>query len=160
MFNRFSVRVGEWDQSTEEDCFTDDQNKKECAKPVQDIRIESYKVHEMYNDALSVNDIMVIKLVHPVKYERNIKTICLPTNENELITKTVDLQNLIISGWGKTEHKKVSNVLLYALIPYLPLEECKERMIEDGIETIFYESHICAGGADLKDSCQGKIYRK
>ena len=155
MFNRFSVRVGEWDQSTEKDCVMPEMTN--CAPPVQNIRVESYKVHEMYNDALSVNDIMVIKLEHKVKYARNIKTICLPTNENEILSKSIDLQKLTISGWGKTEHKKISNILLYADIPYLPLEKCKETMIEDGIETILYESHICAGGHNLTDSCQGKL---
>ncbi|CAO1430413.1 unnamed protein product [Diamesa hyperborea] len=152
-YELFSVRVGEWDLSTEVDCTAPENT--ECASPVQDIKVESYKVHEMYNDALSVNDIMVIQLEHEVTYDRNVKTICLPTNENELITKTIEIDKLIISGWGKTEHKKASDVLLFAEIPYLPLDGCKERMKEDGIELILYESHICAGGADLKDTCSG-----
>ncbi|CAO1430949.1 unnamed protein product [Diamesa tonsa] len=150
-YELFSVRVGEWDLSTEKDCV----DNEACAPPVQDIKVEKYKLHGMYNDALSVNDIMMIKLEHKVTYDRNVKTICLPTNENELITKTIEIKELVISGWGKTEHKKASDVLLFAEVPYLPLDGCKQRMKEDRIPLILYESHICAGGADLKDSCSG-----
>ncbi|CAO1430419.1 unnamed protein product [Diamesa hyperborea] len=152
-FELFSVRVGEWNLSTEKDC--DDPDNMFCAPPVQDIKVESYKVHEMYNESLNANDIMVIKLERSVEYNRSVKTICLPTDENELITKTIDLHKLPISGWGRTEHKKASDVLLHAEIPYLLLDGCKKRMKEDGIDLILYESHICAGGADLNDSCIG-----
>ena len=155
LFNRFSVRLGEWDQSTEKDCFTEYGSEIYCAPPVQDIRIESYKVHEMYNDALSVNDIMVIKLEHPVKYARNIKTICLPTNENELITKAINLEQLTITGWKKNEQRSDSDIMLFAENPFIPSDECREKLIEKGIDIKLYESHICAGGDDMKDSCLG-----
>ncbi|CAO1430940.1 unnamed protein product [Diamesa tonsa] len=155
-YELFSVRLGEWDLSTENDCIGDINAKNIfCAPPVQDIKVEKYKFHKMYNEALSVNDIMMIKLEHPVEYTRNIKTICLPTNENELITKAVDLDKLTTTGWRKTEHKKASDVLLFAEVPYLPLDGCKEKFKEDGIPLTLYESHICAGGANLKNSCIG-----
>ena len=148
LFNRVSVRVGEWDINTEKDCIMSDLSA--CAPPVQDIKVESYKVHEMYNDTLEVNDIMMIKLEHPVKYTRNIQTICLPTNENEIISKTVDLQHLIVTGWSRK-----SDILLFIQMNYVPLEECKERLIEDGIKTKLYESNICAKKENLEDPCLG-----
>ena len=156
MFNSVSVRLGEWDQSTEMDCFPNqnDQNKV-CASPVQDIKVKSYKLHEKYNDNLKVNDIMLIKLEHPVHYERNIKTVCLPTNEDELISKAIG--NLTIAGWGKTEFalNSHSDILLYAHIPFLPLKNCTKRMKDEGLTIQLQQSHICAGGVNGQDACQG-----
>lgn len=148
--------MGEWDQSTERDCDAEN----ECASPVQDIKVESYKVHEMYNDEFSINDILLIKLEHPVKYERSVQTICLPTNENELITKALNINKLIITGWGKTENADYSDILMYANIPYLPLDKCLEKMKEHGVKKQFDSSHICAGGVNLKDTCQGNYNQK
>ncbi|CAO1432197.1 unnamed protein product [Diamesa serratosioi] len=151
-YKLFSVILGEYDQSTEEDCLPD---KSLCQPPVQEIEVESYKLHELYSDELSVNDIMIIKLKHPVEYKSNIKTICLPTNENQLITKALNKKKLTITGWGRTEFNKTSDVMLYANIPYLTLDECKARMKKEKINIILHPSHICAGGADSKDSCEG-----
>ena len=153
MFNSVSVRLGEWDQSTEMDCTND--IKTDCAPPVQDIKVESFKVHEMYNDELSVNDIMMIKLEHPVQYARNIRTICLPTDENEIISKSVDLEQLTITGWGREGQKSYSDIMLFDQLSYLPLDECKEKIKVDGMETELYESHICAKIVNLEDSCLG-----
>ena len=43
MFNSVSVRLGEHDQSTDKDCIMSDLT--DCAPPVQDIKVKSYKVH-------------------------------------------------------------------------------------------------------------------
>ena len=153
MPNSVSVRLGEHDQSTDKDCIMPDLT--DCAPPVQDIKVESYKVHEMFHRKSKMNDIMVIKLEHPVKYTRNIKTICLPSNENEIISKTVDLQNLIVTGWIRKKQKSMPDILLFTQMNYIPLDECKERLIEDGIKTKLRESNICAKNVNLEDSCLG-----
>ena len=107
----------------------------------------------MFHRRSKMNDIMMIKLEHPVQYTRNIKTICLPTNENEILSKTVDLQNLIVTGWSRKKQKSKSDILLFTQMNYVPSEECKERLIEDGIRTKLYESNFCAKKVNLNDPC-------
>lgn len=80
--------------------------------------------------------------------------------ENESIINTVDIEKLTITGWGVTENGSTSDILLYAHIPFVPLEKCDERLKDVGIKIVLHPSHICAGGVGLKDSCKGNIIIK
>lgn len=88
-----SVRLGEWDLSTEEDCDGGFCN----AKPV-DIPIEKKIPHESY-DALSLeqhNDIALVMLARDVPFAAFSQPICLPAED-----KPYDTRKFVVAGWGK-----------------------------------------------------------
>lgn len=72
----FSVRLGEYDLSTDQDCFMGD-----CIDPPVNIAVEKLIPHENYapTSKSQENDIALIRLSKPVKYTSKIclnLTIC------------------------------------------------------------------------------------
>lgn len=59
--HRVSVRLGEYDIDTENDCQTID-DETVCAEPVQDIPVETVNFHHNYNNPKWSNDIALIRL--------------------------------------------------------------------------------------------------
>lgn len=100
--HRSSVRLGEWDTNSVEDCEDDI-----CSDPPLDVPVEERIVHENYMPAskLQENDIALLRLSNTVAYTDWIKPICLPTSEH---LRTISYQDVAMSvaGWGKTENGK------------------------------------------------------
>ncbi|XP_077300206.1 CLIP domain-containing serine protease HP8-like isoform X2 [Arctopsyche grandis] len=148
------VRVGEHSLDTEEDCEGPDYDKL-CASPPQDFLIESVFIHPQYNVPRLQNDIALIKL-GPIDFSKNnVIPICLPVSE-ELRNLKLEGLSVKIAGWGITENKTSSNVLLQARVPVMTNPQCAEAyksLLPVGT-TIGYKQ-ICAGGATGSDSCKG-----
>lgn len=94
-----SVRVGEWDLSTEQDCDDDI-----CSGSAIDIPFGEVITHEGYvpSSAAQENDIALIRLSRPVTFTDFVRPICLPVQSN-LRNKILDGVNMDVAGWGKTE---------------------------------------------------------
>lgn len=69
IYFRVSVRLGEWNTDTEEDCNVINRRKICSEKPI-DVRVESTIVHENYdvNDDNRYNDIALVRLSRQVSY--------------------------------------------------------------------------------------------
>lgn len=97
---RSSVRLGEWDTNSAEDCEDDT-----CSDPPIDVAVEERISHENYNpnSKTQENDIALLRLSRSVSYTDWIKPICLPTAEHfrDLNYESVAMS---VSGWGKTEN--------------------------------------------------------
>ncbi|XP_044265791.1 serine protease easter-like [Tribolium madens] len=147
-----SVRLGEWDLNTNPDCSAVDN----CAPPVVDIPVEEKLTYKDNNsDVTSRHDIALIRLKHEVVYSDFIKPICLPNTIDE-ITKSYVGQKLIVTGWGKTETSKNSNIKLKVKVPVKKLSECELGFKNAyNIDISLNEYEICAGGEKGKDSCFG-----
>lgn len=139
-WNLSQVRLGETDLTSETDCEWSFKTPYCSYKPI-DIDIESIFAHELYNSQQgSPNDIALIKLKEKVQFNAFVKPICLP------IDKTINTNygSGIIIGFGKTESRNLSDVLLKTEIDIVDHENCMriyaahERKIED--------SQICAVG--------------
>lgn len=123
-FFRSSVRLGEYDTSTEQDCYRD-----KCTDAPVDVPIEKLIPHEKYvgSSRSQEHDIALIRLSRPVKYTSKlsslcvmgrlsiefyfrtteyIKPLCLPGGERlkALVYDDLDLE---VAGWGKTENGKI-----------------------------------------------------
>lgn len=66
---------------------------------------------------------------------RNVQTICLPVENNQMIDFIKKTSGkapvMIISGWGRTETSdQISDVLLEARVPYINPEECDRKLLE------------------------------
>ncbi|XP_059482715.1 trypsin 5G1-like [Neocloeon triangulifer] len=104
-------------------------------------------VHKQYNAQTHVNDIALLKLRKPVKFNEGIQPACLPSSA------TLDPPARMgeIAGWGRTMEKGMgSDRILRVEVPLLSQKECRMMMI--GPEKITDEM-LCAG-AKNKDSCQ------
>ncbi len=62
---RSSVRLGEWDTSTDEDC-----DRGDCSDPAVDVAVEEVITHESYNpnSKAQENDIALLRLSRSVAY--------------------------------------------------------------------------------------------
>lgn len=95
---RVSVRLGEWDISSEKDC-----QHQICSDAILDIEIKEIILHDDYvPDSVShEHDIALILLEQSVKFTKWIKPICLPTSE-EMKSKSYDGISIDVAGWGYT----------------------------------------------------------
>lgn len=144
------VRLGEWNTSSALDCFEAD----DCADAPVDIPVSMIFKHPAYNEnGGEENDIAVLRLATPVTYSYFIKPICLPS-EPELRTKTnYTGTKFVTAGWGRTEKKQQSDIKLKTAVDFVGNRECNQ--IYNQISRDISTKQLCAGGKDIKDSCQG-----
>jgi secreted trypsin-like serine protease len=121
-------------------------------KPVQDISIEETIPHPYYNitDPNFKNDIALIRLSQECDYSDFVKPICLPLTE-KLRQTSLDGATLTTAGWERAEDSSKSNVKLKAGVSVVPLETCRSMYLSKELWT----KQLCAGDADVNDSCIG-----
>ena len=147
-WNLTSVRLGEYDTSTERDCIPDGGNSEICAPDPVTVEIDQQIAHERYNPNArdQTFDIALLRLSRDVTFTDYIKPICLPTNASLP-------QLLHVAGWGKTEFKSESPVKLKLSLNLADMSTCSQRYKNAGVN--LGTGQICAGGQRGKDSCRG-----
>lgn len=112
-------------------------------------------IHPYYKPPARYNDIALIKLDRPVKFNDYIKPICLETNEN--LNNTFP----VATGWGQVGFGgAMSSVLQKVYLEYFTINECKKsyetiskRLLPNGIDEAL---HVCCGGRNkISDTCPG-----
>lgn len=143
-----SVRLGEYDTDTEEDCVKDSETTKVCADDPISVGVEEQIAHEEYRPLSRDQryDIALLRLTRDVPFTNFIKPICLPSNST---TGT----KFYVAGWGKTEVRSASNVKLKLAVPLANQEQCDQRYSNAGVR--LGHGQLCAGGQLGKDSCRG-----
>ncbi|KAK9881050.1 hypothetical protein WA026_014394 [Henosepilachna vigintioctopunctata] len=140
------IVLGEYDIRNKTDCFYNKYGT-DCADPVQEIQVESTKIHPGYMSGYADHDIGIVKLMWKVGFTDYIRPICLPSANLQLTKKDI----YMISGWGKTPEEKGSPVKRKARIEIVEREKCNEFA-----EAPLDNSKICAGGTgDGVDACSG-----
>lgn len=144
-----SVRLGEWDTSTDLDCDNGD-----CADPVVDVPVEQLIAHENYNpnSKAQENDIALIRLSWNVNFTDFIKPICLPTSET-LRNREYEGIRLEVAGWGKTENASFSNFKLKVGVDGVSNQQCNQAYSRHSVN--LGSGQLCAGGEKGFDSCRG-----
>jgi Trypsin len=96
-----TIRVGEWDLTTERDCDSKYEGENICNNGAQDIPIEERIPHPQYdpNANNQHHDIALIRLAQPIEYSEYVKPICLPSDP---ATGNLDFtaKTLSVAGWG------------------------------------------------------------
>lgn len=150
------VRLGEHTKNQEIDCNVykeeDGTEEKDCAGPVEDIKVESFVVHPDYNRPRYSNDIGLIRLARDVVMQDHIQPICLPATP-ELRSKQFD--KYIVTGWGTTENQSLSDVLLEAILPRVNNDVCQQKMTQNRLNVQLSDKQMCAGGEKQVDTCRG-----
>ncbi|XP_066493969.1 mannan-binding lectin serine protease 2 isoform X1 [Tiliqua scincoides] len=120
---------------------------------------ESAFVHQGFtNDDINFNnDIALIKLKHKVPINANVTPICLPEEDSRFHVNTSDIG--AVAGWGKTEKRRQSRVLMYTELQVVDSKKCKAAYANKrlrGKPLNVTENMICAGYEEGgKDSCSG-----
>ncbi|KAL1512801.1 hypothetical protein ABEB36_002328 [Hypothenemus hampei] len=148
-----SVRLGEYNTDTEEDCVKVGPSQTHCAPPAVDVAVEQNIPHKDYDphDLNQYNDIALLRLIRNVQFSDYIKPICLP--KGHLLTKSYVNENLIVAGWGKTETRSESNIKLKLEVPVNTAETCTRQYSQANVR--LGNTQLCAGGQKGKDSCRG-----
>lgn len=143
------VRLGEWNTTSDVDCFHDD-----CSGPVQDIPVEEIIAQENYDpqDSQQHHDIAMLRLAYNAQYNDFVKPICLPMT-NELRNSFFEGFDLEVAGWGKTETRTESEVKLKVRVPVVSLNRC--AAVYQRVSRTIESTQICAGGVQGQDSCRG-----
>ncbi|KAF2883819.1 hypothetical protein ILUMI_22350 [Ignelater luminosus] len=150
-----SVRLGEHNVKSDQDCEGDTPGLDYCSDPPIDVEVEEIIPREGFSlrSENLYEDIALLRLKKEVNYTDFIKPICLPLS-SELRYKAFSGERATVAGWGKTkESAKMSDMKLKVEIPVVSNHDCAE----------FYKKHngriaasqICAGGEKWQDSCQG-----
>jgi len=111
--------------------------------------------HPRYNPQRSyINDIAVIKLATPIKFNANVQPACLPS-EGETIADKVEG---IVAGWGYTKEGGAggtSDVLMQVTVPVVGSKTCARQYTSEGL-VIDANAMLCAGYSQGgKSVCQG-----
>ncbi|KAI9584871.1 hypothetical protein GQX74_006766 [Glossina fuscipes] len=149
-----SVRLGEWDTSTNPDCILNAYGEAFCAPKHIIVMIEHAVPHPLYkpNSKNSINDIGLLRLERNIRYNDFISPICLPRSaESNKIT--YDGTRMAVIGWGRDENSKENTIKMKASVVGVGAERCK-RFYRRKYVTLT-DSQICAVGDGGSDSCQG-----
>uniref|UniRef100_A0A8D8C1P1 Serine protease easter n=2 Tax=Culex pipiens TaxID=7175 RepID=A0A8D8C1P1_CULPI len=147
-----TVRLGENDINKEIDCNVYADEEDDCADPPQEIAVAEFIAHKLYSPSKRKNDIALIRLASPAKLSHSVKTVCLPIGS---MLRNPEPKDMIISGWGLTENNYISNILQYAKVSTVPLDECNRQLslLDNTIK--LDGSQVCANGKNKVDNCAG-----
>ncbi|KAJ8960295.1 hypothetical protein NQ318_004021 [Aromia moschata] len=121
-----SVRLGEHDLQSDKDCETIDKYTI-CADDPVDIPVENYTMHPDYDPVKLRNDIALVRVKEKIRFTSYIQPICLPF-ERHLRDRDMTNQVFTISGWGKTQSRKLggSPTLQFAAVRVWDQSECNK----------------------------------
>lgn len=99
-----SVRLGEWDTTTTQDCDDSLLNERVCSLPHVDVAIVEKIVHNLYeaNSRNQHHDIALLRMARKIEYTEFIKPICLPVDSS---VRSLSLSDVVltVAGWGKKQ---------------------------------------------------------
>ncbi|KAL9930757.1 phenoloxidase-activating factor 2 isoform 1-T1 [Glossina fuscipes fuscipes] len=138
------VRAGEWDT----------QNTNEIL-PHVDKQVKEKIVHEKYSRGTLYNDVALLILEEPYRWEENIRPVCLPESNTNF-----DGLRCFATGWGKDKfgrEGKYQVILKRIDLPVVPHATCEDQIRQTrlGLYYELHESFMCAGGELGKDTCKG-----
>lgn len=147
------VRFGEHDLNSQPDCHYIHE-RYICADDPVDVPVHSFFIHDEYDSHSLKNDIALVRLTKSVTFTDYVLPICLPFNRN-LENRDLTGQKLTISGWGKTDSRKLggSPVLQFASVYVWEHQTCN-RVVPPEVQPIIY-SQLCANGKNKEDACKG-----
>ncbi|XP_028319548.1 coagulation factor VII isoform X1 [Gouania willdenowi] len=135
----FTVTVGEHDLDEEE-------------RTEQRRRVMRVVVHPSYNQTNSDSDLAMLKLQRPIRLGPHALPVCLPAINSTFSRTLASVRVSIVSGWGRVaQHGAASRLLQRAVLPRVPLQECRRHTRLDVTRNM-----MCAGlRGGGRDACEG-----
>ncbi|XP_031805083.1 chymotrypsinogen A-like [Sarcophilus harrisii] len=114
---------------------------------VQVLRIAKVFNYKNFDSGTLSNDITLLKLATPARFQKNVSPVCLPSASDDFPEDTT----CVTTGWGRTKYyaSRLPNILQQAEVPLLSNTNCKNYF-----ETIVKDTMICAGANGIS-SCMG-----
>ncbi|CAH1164008.1 unnamed protein product [Phaedon cochleariae] len=140
------VRLGEHDTTKVIDCQDD-----VCAPRAQDIGVRKYLLNLYDKSASNQNDINMILLKSPAKFNDFVIPACLP--RGPILSQNLIGQHVKIAGWGLTDSSddtSASDRLMYIVAPIVEQQKCNTLF-----RRTLASSQYCVGYDSGKDSCNG-----
>ncbi|KAJ8668475.1 hypothetical protein QAD02_010138 [Eretmocerus hayati] len=141
-----SVRLGEWNISSEIDC-----HQGSCRPRHIDVPVVMKIKHESFNKNPNTkfsDDIALLKLGRTVEFTDQIQPICLPIKSDTPF-------EMKVVGWGITSNSTRSEVLLESVVDLAYDQQKCESFYRASGFTILSPTQICAGGSPRVNSCLG-----
>lgn len=117
--------------------------------------LQSFIIHENFNDTHYNNDIALFKMDSPVKFSDDIMPICL--EKPEFVQELLKPRRLgLVTGCGAQYNQGPSTIFLNEIqLPYVARDVCEERAA--AVNTKFTTGMFCAGypRSMRGDACQG-----
>ncbi|XP_053675391.1 serine protease 42-like [Anopheles nili] len=125
------ARVGEWNMSA----------RAEMVLPRKNIGVKSVHLHPQFGPTSLINNIAVIELERPVRYQATVQPVCLPSSEYPLRST----ENMIATGWGKTMSSASPHVLKRLDLQHLDVSICQDKLksIQHPYKFSLHESFMC-----------------
>ncbi|KAF2881994.1 hypothetical protein ILUMI_24175 [Ignelater luminosus] len=148
-----SVRLGEHNTKTEQDCDDDTPGLEYCSDPPIDVDVEEITSYETFTLKKVYGDVALIRLNQVVNYTDFIKPVCLPIS-SELQNKSFLGETVTVAGWGKTQTTiRMNEKKLKVELPVMSNPDCSSSYRQRNVQIA--GSHICAGGEKGKSTCSG-----
>ncbi|XP_065371856.1 serine protease easter-like isoform X2 [Calliphora vicina] len=150
-----SVRLGEWNLTSNPDCEIDTRGRKDCVDPHRDVLIDYAIAHPLYvrTSKDQYHDIALIRMTESVKSTYFIIPICLPLTPN-LRNKRFTSTSMDVAGWGVTENDVESTIKLKVMVDVWNTTVCQNTYRKLKM-TINDQYQLCAGGESDIDTCRG-----
>ncbi|XP_028028728.1 serine protease lint [Bombyx mandarina] len=109
-------------------------------------------VHRQYDPATFENDLAILELETPIKFDSHIVPICLPPDDADFTGRVAT-----VTGWGRIKYGGgIPAVLQEVQVPVIENSACQEMFHTAGHDKVIKSSFLCAGYANgQKDSCEG-----
>lgn len=123
----------------------------ESKKPVSK-NVKRVIVHRKYDPDTFENDLALLELESPVKFDAHIIPICLPRDNEDFTGRMAT-----VTGWGRLRYGgAVPSVLQEVQVPIMENHICQDMYRTAGHSKVIQESFLCAGyTTGEKDSCEG-----
>ncbi|XP_052866165.1 CLIP domain-containing serine protease B15-like [Anopheles cruzii] len=144
------ARFSELNTSSTQNCTTID-DKEVCR---QDYDVEAIIPHPLYDmkNISRPNDICLLRLAQDVTFTDYVRPICLPSDP-EIRQMPFVGEEFTVVGWGETETRRASDVLLQVDLPGLRNDDCS--MAYAVANVTLSDKQLCVGGLNGTDSCRG-----
>ncbi|CAN0291439.1 unnamed protein product [Lampetra fluviatilis] len=135
----------------EPDIVVGEHNRTVSEPTEQKISIKQMAMHNRFSIATNDNDIALLRMSEPIKFNKYVLPACLP--EPDFADNVLKEELARISGWGILGKRRLkAEVLQTSFVPYQDMARCKESSSYTITKNMF-----CAGYSDSKtDACQGE----
>ncbi|CAG9863052.1 unnamed protein product [Phyllotreta striolata] len=112
------------------------------------VKIDSILIHEGYDKVTLANDIALIRLDEELKFNENVRPICLPSDD--LLDSKYLGEKVQVAGWGLDSAEITSQILKFVVLP------TRDRCVcEQIFNSTLGDNRLCIGIDDMVDTCEG-----
>lgn len=107
--------------------------------------------HPRFSMTTVTNDIALVKLTKPLRFDKFVKPVCLPMRRLQLVNKKA-----FAAGWGKTrDDGKSTDRLQYMKTKILPFRNCTTSFDSWEQQDVFSDASVICTETNGKGVCQG-----